>query len=83
MLGINDKTNNIDKFSDLQAKVAVLENKIEHIDRQLESKSRLLQGIGIAVSAVLLLGVLKNAVDATNSVPKATPASTSNTTRSK
>jgi hypothetical protein len=73
MLGSNDK------FSALQAKVAVLENKIEHIDRQLESKSRWLQGIGIAVSAVLLLGVLKNAFDA-NSVPKATASSTSSKT---
>jgi hypothetical protein len=56
MLGSNDK------FSDLQAKVAVLESKIEHIDQQLESKSRLLQGICVAVGAALLLGVLKNAL---------------------
>ncbi len=77
MLNSNGKMDSLkDKLSDLRETVRVLENKVETIERQLELRNRWLQGIGIVVGAALLLGILKNAVDA-NTIPKSHPTSVS------
>jgi hypothetical protein len=77
MLSSNGKMDDLkDKLGELRKTVAVLENRVESIDRQLESKNRWLQGIGIVVGAALLLAILKNAVDA-NTSPKSHPTSVS------
>jgi outer membrane murein-binding lipoprotein Lpp len=84
MLGSNNKTKDLkDQFSDLKTKLAVLEHKVEQVERQSESRAQWFRGIVGAVCAVLVIQVLKSAVDATNSAPKATPPSIANTTRGK
>lgn len=61
-----------DSISDIQKAVAVLQIKIEHINGQLESRNRWIQGIGVVFMAALLLGLCKVVFDS-NSGAKASP----------